>query len=711
MSIEPIQYESTDSPIETHLWDYVQIVLTRIKVAAVLLLVTIVLTALYTFTREPQYKATSRVLIERQMLNLTGMRGTDGEIQSTKDVDRDFMPTQVKLITSRPVLEGALISGVIDLEDFSEAVDPIAKLASIVQVAQIRHSRLVDVSVLRPKPKEAAALVNSIVQSFIEESRQRRLGISNEGLLQLGNASEELRAKLDEANNQMNDFLIDHNIVSFEESMDMVNDRMKGLNEALWRLEPVRLSLQAQVEGARIAMAKGRSIRTLPAVLEAPIINTLTVELTQLGLERAEMQQRFGTNHPQLKSLDMQREALRSQISIISTALLSSLATRLDQANKEIDLLREAIQEQEASIADFNEIATEYGLLLRNRNTIEGNYQRINQRIEEISLNKMGGQGEHVFVISPADIPTVKFSPDPLKHLLLGSVFGTILAIGACFFLEYMDTSVATADEVADILGCGVLGTIPRLKGESIERGGLDLIAIEDTQGNLAEAFRVIRTSLSFSSPGKPLKHLVVTSSLPHEGKTLSTINLAITHAIHSKTVLLVDADMRNPRVHQSLELENERGLANLLSTSAENLSVETCVQRSHIKNLDVLTSGGIPPNPAELLDSKRFSEILQQLETMYDLIILDSPPGNPVIDATLIAKQVDGVVIVCRLFTTPSGAVEHLASLVRSSGAHLLGTIINGADQRTKHNLSHYGQYGYGYGQDHDEVEKGVSS
>ena len=709
MANEPPFAQPKDELFEVHLWDYVQIVLNRLKLAITILLATIVLTGLYTFTRKPLFKATSRVLIERQTLNLTGMRGADADASPQMDRQLDFMPTQIKLISSRPVLESALVqSGMMDEPDFAGAADPILKLGNLLQVTQIRNSRLVDVSVQRQKPAEASKLVNAIVQSFIENSRQRRLGISNEGLGELEKASEELRAKLDETNRQLNEFLMQNNIVSFEDSKRMVNDRMRGLNEALWRLEPVRLSLQAQVDAARDAMSQGRSVDTLPAVLEAPIITQLTVELSKLSLEYAEMQNRFGENHPQLKSLDMQRDALRSQISILASSILTSLSTQLEQATKEVELLKTSIQEQETAVSRFNQIATEHSLLERNRATVERNFQRISQRIEEISINQMGGQGEQVFVIFPAETPTTKSWPQPLKHLFLGGILGTLLAIGACFFLDYMDTSLKSADEVEDILGCGILGAIPRLQEDTTERSGLDLIAVEDTKGSLAEAFRIMRTSLSFASPGKQIRSLVVTSSLPREGKTLSAINLAITHAIGGKSVLLVDADMRKPRVHESLGLSNKQGLANMLTTSGGDLPIESCIQDTHIEHLSTMTSGGIPPNPAELIDSSRFDEVVKQLETMYDLVIFDSPPGNPVIDAMLVAKHVDGMVIVSRLHTTPSGALEQLSGLVRTSGANLLGAIVNGADQPSKRNLTYYGgYYGYGtYGYGHEDSD-----
>ena len=690
--------------MELHLWDYLQIILSRLPLALGVFGAVVILMLLYTGTRQARYEAKARILVERQTVNLTGIDGTDSGGAPGGDRQSDFMPTQLKLITARPVLKQALLkAGMMEHPEFQGAKDPIVLLERQLRVVHVRGSRLVDISVERADPEEAAGLVNAVVRSFIEDSRRRRLGISSDGLTELSKTADNLREQMKAATADLHAFLAKHNIGSFEESRRGVQDRLRGLNENLWRTEPVRLSLQAKVEATARAMAEGRSVDTLPDVMAAPVITQLTLELTRQGLDYAEMRNRLGENHPQLKSMELQREAMQTQIGLIASAILESVNTEYEQARKEADLLRDAIREQEAELQWFHDLAPEYDLLEHNVANSEQNHTRISERIEEIRINQLGGHGDHVFEVFGAEIPAEPSWPEPLQNILIGILAGGILAVVVCFFVDYMDTSIKSVDEVEALVGQSVLGLVP-----PVTTGGdtPECAVSDDPQGPVAEAFRIMRTALEFAESGNNLRSLAVTSCLPREGKTFTAVCLALSYAAAGKSVLLVDADLRKPRLHELFDLENDTGFATLLSGTDGGQPLADMVRPTSMPRLSLLSAGPIPSNPAELLDTPACGNVLTAAREQFDITIIDTPPASPVVDATRVGRLADAVIMVIRLHDTPSPVIRHVTAQFAHASIQVAGFVVNAVDAVRSNILGGYGGYGtyrgryeYGYG------------
>jgi succinoglycan biosynthesis transport protein ExoP len=682
---------------EIHLWDYVNIVLKRLYIAITIALTALLLGAVYSWTRTPKYQASARILLQKQGLNLTRISDTL-DVTSAPSRDTEFLPTQIKLITSRPVLEEVLHKTGLDQKPaFKEVQDPISKLARMIEVQQIRNSLLVDILVERPDPQEAADIVNNVVTAFKLDSRKRRAGISDQSLIYLYEKSSELLDELDFATLNVQSFLITNKLTSFTQDYQLVLARIQGLNENLWRIEPVRFNLQAQLEAAEKALAEGRSIATLPAVMESAVIKELSIDLARMGIQHSELQSRLGENHPQLKSLESQRQALQEQIGIFAAAALESIRTQLAQVQKEALLLKSEIEKTQEQVRWFNQIQTEYELLTRVKSTAKINHGRILQRIEEIKINMLDTQGDNVFEISRASKPERRSSPNHAKNLAIAGFIGSLLAIGACFFIEYMDTSVKTMEEVRTLFGAEPLGMIPMAAQNGEPGQSSDLITAQDPKSNLAEAFRMVRSSLAHSNHGRPIRHLVVTSSLPREGKSISSVNIALSYAQAGKKVLLVDADMRKPRMHNVFGASNEVGLVDVLNMEESFSGLESCIEKTGFDNLFLLPAGPAPHNPAELIDSPRFEQLVRQLENAYDLIVFDSPPSAHLVDSLLIARQVDGMAIVVRLLNTPRQAVRYLANNLRSSNTNVLGIIVNNIDVPTNAQYGYYAYGGYG--------------
>jgi len=690
--MDDVPLDASESPAEdVHLWDYVEVVLRRLPVALAVGAAILVFAGIYTFTRHPRYTATSRILIESGEVNLTDIKDAyDPKV--TAAAQREFMQTQVKLITSAPVLEAVLQkAGLLSDPEFRKARDPLKRLAMAVSAVPARGTHLVDVSVEREDKLQAARIVNEVVDAFLAQSRQRRLGISEEGLQDLRKMADTLRERLNAATSDLQAFAVTNGIVSFEKEQNVVLEAHKDLSSELTRKEPLRMSLQARVEAARQALSKGQPVDSLPDVMSSQLVGSMRLSLVKLEQDYSQMIERLGTNHPQLQAISTQIDALRTRIAVEADSILQSMETEYEQARREEALLRTRLGEQQAEVFRFNRLASQYNVLKQNKESIENTYQTIIRRIQEIDSLQMGAQGQSVFVISRAAPPAQKSWPSHAKHLAVACLLAAACAVGLCFFLDYMDVTFKGEADVKHALRARVLAGIPDARAESVEGSRTNLVVAELPRSHAAEAFRTLRTSLASIPPrNKPIRTVVVSSAMPSEGKSLVATNLAIAEAQVGRKTLLVDTDMRKPRLGYVFPAPSEKGISDLLADGSR-VSVDEAVIPSGIKGLWLLPCGPLPANPVELLDSERFDRLVQELKSRFDFVVFDSPPGLSLVDSVIIGRYTDGLLVVVRSYATAKAPVQHFVDAVRSANVRVLGVAVNNVDYpRTGH-------YGYG--------------
>ena len=690
-----------------HLWDYVAVVRQRLPVAAGVFLLVVAATVLYAWTRTPRYTATSRLLIENKGVNLTSMQDAFDPGRSAL-TQRDLIQTQVQLIKSTPVMEAVLQQGFLaQSKDFRESKDPVRQLAELIQVTPARSGFVLDVSVERESPTEAARIVNAVVSSYLAENRRRRMGVSDEGIAELKKKAEELRVRLNESTTALHAFMATNRMVSFEDAQNIVVDRLKGLNQNLMKAEPLRMQAEAHYRTAEAAMKAGQT-ESIPGVQASTLINGLKTDLARLEQQYSEMRARLGDMHPQLQSTIAQMDAIRTKLAMESTYVVDALRGRYEQALNEEKMLREELRKQEEAVLQFNELAAKYNLFRQSRDSIQEAYSTIIRRIDELNVSQLSGQGDSVFVVSRAEVPQEKSWPSRSRMLLLGIFFGGLLAVGFCFFLDYMDTTVKGEADVRSLLNGFVIGGVPSAEAEAGEVAFDDLFAVNKPRSHFAEAFRSARTALAFSMVDKPLRSVVVTSAMPAEGKTLTAVNLAVAHAQAGKRTLLIDADLRKPRVHAVFNGRSDVGLSNLLASG--KLESETAIVQAGIDNLFYMTSGPVPPNPVELLDSGRFGRRLEEWLKQYEMLVFDAPPMLNLADALVIGKHMDGAVLVVRTFVTNKYAAQQVARQIAASKIKLLGVLLNNVDMPSgaAYSSYYYSRYGGYYGDRPETAKKG---
>jgi tyrosine-protein kinase len=299
-------------------------------------------------------------------------------------------------------------------------------------------------------------------------------------------------------------------------------------------------------------------------------------------------------------------------------------------------------------------------------------------------------------IVEPAVPPGQPAAPQPLLNAMLAAILGLVVAIGLVFLFEHIDASVKTPDDVEELTGLPTLGAIARMQGDDRRSPIYRLAALLYPRSGIAEAFRTLRTNIEFTSLDAPLRTIVVTSSIPSEGKTTVASNLAVVFAQAGHRTLLVDADLRKPGVHELFDLRNDRGLTDLLRS--EDLSIDAVAQSVEQVNLRVIATGALPPNPAELIRSHRMEALIERLKGEADLVIFDSPPLQAVTDAALLAAEVDGTLFVIRAGTTHRNLVKQAREALQRVGAPVLGVTLNRLPDRVR-NQYYYQSYGQYYG------------
>lgn len=472
-------------------------------------------------------------------------------------------------------------------------------------------------------------------------------------------------------------------------------------------------------------------------------INIQMVSLREeIGLLESQLIQNtvtYGKDHSAVKELVLKIKALKKQLDQKVGTLISKGITVEDplQARQEIitdlltldsEILGLELKKAETEklkliyaekLGGLPQKQLEYARLERNLSVLNQNYSYVRQKLEEAKI-QLASQAGKVQILDLARRPGAPSSPDHKRNLLMGIILGLVAGLGLAFLLEFLDNTVKTVDHI-EKHQLSVLGIIPSMGEEKIKKKkklpfpsskqrskssnqGLRrrLITREDPRSPVSEAYRSLRTSMMYTSADKEVKSILISSAGPGEGKTTTVANLAITYANLGKKTLLVDTDLRRPVIHKVLEAKKDPGITNYLSGATDDFN--SLIQNTLIDNLSVVTSGIIPPNPSELLGSKRMSDLVAKLESEWDMILFDSPPLVAVTDATMVSKEIDQIIIVVKVGQTDKKAFSHTINSLRNVNAPLGGVILNAVTHKNSYgSYYYYYQYYHYYGSDSD--------
>jgi polysaccharide biosynthesis transport protein len=541
----------------------------------------------------------------------------------------------------------------------------VGRFQSKVIVKLRRGTRLVDITVDDKDPKQAQRLAESMIKEFVNLSFAQELGLSQAANDYLRKESDILKEKLQNAERAVESFREEHNAVSLEDKQNIIVDKLKDLNLKVTEAKGERLRLEADVLSIKQGKAKtADELLSLPSVAALPVVAALRQEL-------ADRQSRYKAEG-QLKGL---------QDSLSRTLVnASNIVVKSYEAAKSTEVkLTAALQEQEAAALELNKIAIPYNALVREVETDRALYESVLTRMKVTNVAK-GIWENNIRLVETPLVASRPAKPKKLLILALSMLGGFVLGCGLVIGSDLADHSVRSVDQAENFSGLSVLAAVPESKRKDLDR---ESVLTSDPASYEAEAFRSLRTAISFLAPDKERKTILFTSANPAEGKSYCSLNYAVALAQTGRRTLLIDADLRRPNLSRVV-LGNAKapGLTECLMGRA---NIADCCKPTRIENLFILPAGERAAKPAELLASCDFSGLLKEGMIHFDRIVLDSAPVNAVSDTQLIAKDVQSVCFVVRAIKTPGRAIIRACSLLAQAGSRPDGMVFNRMPRRSR--------------------------
>lgn len=693
---------------QLHLRDYLQVVLARRWFLIAFFVIVVGASAVNTYTKVPIFKASALILIEPKQINVANVKEL---YDPAGGAAPEFLKTQYQVLGSRriaePVLEELELDDRYGVKEF---------LASIV-IEPVNETRLVGVGFMSPDPVEAAKVADALVASYIRDTRQRSLGISDAGLKDLRERSKELRAKVEDAAGALERFKREHPFVSLSESQSVLAARLTALNGEVARAQTARIQAQAELQALEAAGGATTELESF----DGELFQAQRKAIAELEGELRSMSLRLKADHPiraahEARLAAAREELARLRVDVATDAaarregerarLLAVARSRLEASQNSEKALEDEVAAQTVALLETDGHQSEYRLLAQAHDTVNSSYRSVMQRIEEVELAAATETKDNsVFVIDAAEVPLYAASPNKRRELGMAILFGLAGGIGLCFLVDYLDRSIKNKEDVERILQLPVLGFVPAVEdapADAATRGLIEVRAATEPRSHLAEAFRTIRTGVTFGVMGREgvrTRRVMVTSALPGDGKTLVALNLAIALAQMGKRVLLIDADLRKPRLSMVLSLEGVGpGLSSLLAGEEPIERIEAATRPLlEVETLSVIPSGPMPPNPADLLNGDRMDALLAACEAHYDWVIFDAPPAA-LADPTILSTHVGSVLFVVRSFRTPRELAKRACQGIAAVGGRVIGVVLNNADLPAS-GVGYGDGYGSGYG------------
>lgn len=600
-----------------------------------------------------------------------------------------------------------------------------AVLRSKIQVTPHRGSRLVSVSVSSFDPRFAARMANAVVDQYIRSNMQRRYNAGNEARNFLQGQLEEMRISLERADQALQDFAQENRVANLEERQEMASQSLRDLNTRLSDAQTRLLEYQAY----RDQIQSGRATQ-LAGVLENDAIRGLRLQLADLSTQRASMLQTFKEDYPAVVELNTRMGQIQTEIDELMRRELQVISSQYENLRTQAQTLEEAIVERENSILALSQQSVQYNILKREFETNRELYDGLLQRMKEIGL-AAGIQENNISIIDPALVPGGPYHPNFWRSVLVALFLGAVLGIALALLLEFLDTSVRRTEDLERLTSRPVLGLIPLARRDTgtvmagmmvplVPRkrttSGVAHYSITHVRSTVSEAYRSLRTSLMFSTPEGMPRTLLVTSPTPGAGKTTTAINLGTVMAQNGARVLVIDADLRRPRLHVEFSCRQSPGLTNRIAGvgpgGPDAGQGKSSIIGTNVPGMFIMPSGSHAPSPPELLGSARMRDLLRQSAKVFDHVIVDSPPILGLADSVLLASMVDGVVMVVAAGQSTRDSVRNCIRRLDQVHANLLGVVMNQVDLSNPDYSDFCSDYyNYGAGDEQESDETGIGA
>lgn len=697
----------------------------------------VTLVAAASLVMRPKYEAVARIVLNRENANPLGFKDLG---EGTRD-DADYtvsLDTQVQILQSEtlatnvirnlhldqnPAFGGKWASSGSSGSDTRKAQQRALRAFSDgLSVSKGKNTRVIEIRYKSKDPKLAADIANALTQAFIEHNFKMRFQATTQTSNWLTQQLSELATKVQDSQQKLVDYQKKHGFVELDEKQNVVTTRLDDLNRELTQAQADRITKEANY---RLTLA-GSPELTAKAEPNA-LIDKLNAQEASLKTQYAQATVQMGPSNPKVQELSNQIKETQEEIDSELKKMSDRAHSQFSEAGVREKMLRAAVEEQKEQANKLSETAIEYSLLKRDAESNRALYEGLLQKLKEAGVSA-GMRSSNIEVVDVADVPVVPVEPNIPRNLAVAVLLGLVGGIGLAFVQEKLDQTVRSFQNLQAVSSLPQLGIIPlastnglqltdgaKLEMNALAQGGspVDLIVNSDPMSPIAESYRALVNSILLSAPVPP-RIILITSAVTGDGKTATSINIALVLAKQGKRVLLVDADVRRPSIHKILRLRCVGGLSTILrsrdhSTVRDNKAPSDVfpLRPPGIPNLFVVPAGPLETDSAEFIGSRVMQDLLQEWSMQFDHIIIDSPPVSLVADTVRLSVSADSVILVVRWGHTPQGAFARAQELLSQVNAPVMGVVFNAADLSS--HSGRYGYYGYGsYGHSEKYVRAG---
>ncbi|HXM98587.1 MAG TPA: polysaccharide biosynthesis tyrosine autokinase [Candidatus Dormibacteraeota bacterium] len=729
----PLSWEV--SPQEPHLYDYLLTLRKHQWVILSFALTVVTIAAIATFRMKPVYSTTARIEIDRENTSVLPFPGDP--YQLAMDMD-NYIETQSKILTSETLALQTIRTTVLATHPNyaaggapSEAIaagslanqkrpPELSAFLNSLTVKRVPNSRLLDVSFEETDPQLAAQILNKHLDNFIEQNYRGRYEAMTQASRWLADQLDELKIKVQHSEDARIAYERKNQIWAVDDKQNVTTQRFADLNKDLSEAQSDRMKKEALVQ-----YAKSGNMDAVPQLQNDTNLTDLSKKRTEVSTQYTEAVNQYGPNFPKVLRLQEDLKGIDQLIETEKKNVVDRMESDFRAAKHLEELRMQAMESQKNEVNAMSEKMVEYNILKREAEANKALYEGLLTKLKEAGISE-GLKSSNIRTVDPAMIPSFPVRPAKARNIGLALLIGLVGGVGLALMLEYFDNTVKTPDHIEALIKLPALAVVPAFRGEDTGRfSGLfrgttsngsdkriervELVAQHLPKSQMSEAFRALRTSLLLSQAGHPPQVILVTSALPREGKTTTAANLAVTLAQLGDSTLLIDADLRKPGVARMLNMTSGK-YAGLSSYLAGVSSLElVIVPHPSIPNFAAIPAGPLPPNPADLLSSRRMIDAINELRSKYKFIVIDSPPVLAATDAVILSVQTDGVLLVVRSGETPKLAFARTRDLLSTVKCHLLGVVLNAVDTRGPdyYYSYRYYPYSYGYGQE-ESLENG---
>jgi capsular exopolysaccharide synthesis family protein len=632
---------------------------------------------LATYLQTPIYRAQALVQIDPPGQNISALSNPYPATAFNWFDYQNYYNTQYRIILSKGLARRALEKlELLDQAPFEGAKEPALIFISHVEVAPVPDTRLATIAVNHPNPQEATRWANTLAEAYLEQTLESKIETTRNVYSWLQERLSEAESNVESSEQSLYDYTKEQGLFVPKDGPSISTETLGKLNQEATDAKTKRIELEsilAQVEKVRQAR---ESLDSLPQIASDPLVQRLNMSKADLEVELVQLKNRYKEGHPKVKQVLTQIDQIQEAIDAQSEKIVDGMLADYQQLRRrERELLASINSERKEGIEESRK-AVQLEMLQREAVSNKSLYEAILQKIKETDI--AGSLRENnVSIVEKASVPSVPVRPQPVKNLAVALVLGLISGCAFVFLRDYLDNTLKEQEDVEKFLKSDCLAVIPKHDAAG--------------DGVVTEAYRTLRASLHFNREREHGNIVLLTSSIPQEGKSTTAINLAKALAESGEPTLVVDFDLRRSSVHNHLRLYREPGLSDYCS---RDMKLDIVIQSTREANLSAVTSGKLPPNPPALIGSTQVKRFLEECRERFTWIVLDAPPVVSVTDPLLLAKLADMVVMVVRYNQVDRKLARRSVAGLRKTEARIVGIVLNGVDPKQDSYHYYYSYY-----------------